>query len=232
MPKSQPIPGEAWRLLPDAEGRYQVSDCGRIRSLVAGSRSGTVPRKRPLLMSPYDNGRGYLVINLKLSIGYRCYGISELVLRTFVGPRPAPHYQAAHSNGRRRDNRRQNLRWATPKENDADKDRHGTRRLRPRRLLDGVEQLRCTRCGLWLARDCFRPVSRAGRTRNGASSWCRPCENTSSREGKRRRRAAGRPARRSNWTPSPEHVPSAAVDAGEVVVSSGSSERVVAGPLS
>jgi len=79
------IDGETWRPLPDAEGRYEVSDAGRVRSLAAGCRAGTVPRKRPLLMSPYDNGRGYLVVNLRLSTGYRCHGVAELVLRAFAG---------------------------------------------------------------------------------------------------------------------------------------------------
>jgi hypothetical protein len=65
-------------------------------------------------MSPYDNGHRYFAINLKLSNGYECHGIGELVLRAFVGPRPSPTHQAAHGNGRRHDNRLENLRWATP----------------------------------------------------------------------------------------------------------------------
>ena len=143
-------------------------------------------------MTPYDNGRGYLVINLKLTTGYRCHGISELVLRAFVGPRPAPHYQAAHANGRRHDNRLHNLRWATPKENDADKDIHGTRRFRPVRLSDGLETLRCTRCDEWLPRSSFRPLP-GGRPRGRrASSWCRGCEKSTARDRKRKLRAAAR----------------------------------------
>ena len=152
MSEPEAIDGESWRLLPGAEDRYEVSDFGRVRSLTGGSRAGTVRRKRPLLMSPYDNGRGYLAINLKLSGGYECHGIGELVLRAFVGPKPSPTHHAAHGNGRRHDNRLQNLRWATPKENDADKDVHHTRRLRPRRLVAGVEHFLYTRCDTWLAR--------------------------------------------------------------------------------
>jgi hypothetical protein len=200
VPKYSPIEGEQWRCLPDAEGRYEVSDLGRVRSLVAGCRAGSVPRRQPLLMSPYDNGRGYLVINLKLSSGYECHGISELVLRAFVRPRPSATHHAAHGDGRPRDNRLQNLRWATPKENDRDKDRHGTRPLRPQRRVEGVEHFRCTRCDTWLPRDRFRPLPRSGTSRCGLSSWCRACENARSREAKRRRRAAAR------RTPSESHL--------------------------
>src|SRR4051812_44190175 len=190
MARFEPIAGEVWRLLPDAEGRYEVSDQGRIRSLVGGCRSGTVRRKRPLLMTPYRSGDGYLLINLKLSAGYRCHGMGELVLRAFVGPRPAPHYQAAHGNGRGRDNRVENMRWATPKENDADKDIHGTRSKRPHGMVDGVENSRSPLCDPCPPRHCFRPLPATRPTRCGVCSWCRPCEKKRSRVTKRRRRAA------------------------------------------
>jgi hypothetical protein len=185
VPKFEPIAGEVWSLLPDAEGRYEVSDLGRIRSLVGGCRSGTMRRKVPLIMTPYDNGTGYLVINLKLSTGYLCHGMNELVLRGFVGPRPAPHYQAAHLNGSRRDNRLLNLQWVTPKGNDAHKDLHGTRRLRPSIFVEGVEQFRCTHCDVSLPRARFRPLSPKRQTRCGVSSWCISCENAESRDRKR-----------------------------------------------
>ena len=190
MAKFEPIPGEVWRLVPDVEGRYEVSDHGRIRSLVGGCRTGSVRRTCPLLMTLYDNGDGYLVINLRLSGGYRCRGMHELVLRAFSGAPPAPHYQAAHVNGRRQDNRPENLRWATPSDNDADKDRHGTRRLRPRRVIGGAEHFRCTHCDTWRTRGSFRPLPVGRRSRCGISSWCVPCSRADSRDRKRRLRAA------------------------------------------
>jgi hypothetical protein len=209
VPKYSPIPGETWRLLPDAEGRYEISDLGRVRSLVAGCRSGSVRRKRPLLMSPYDNGRGYLVINLRLSSGYECHGVSELVLRAFVGPRPSLTHHAAHGKGRRHDNRLENLRWATPKENDRDKDRHGTRPLRPWRLVAGGEHFRCTQCNTWLPRDRFRPLPSTSPSRCGISSWCRACETIRSRAAKRRWRAARRVDASTPWKSRARPLPTA-----------------------
>jgi hypothetical protein len=145
-------------------------------------------------MTPYDNGRGYRVVNLKLTTGYRCHVVGELVLRAFVGPRPATHYHAAHNNGRPHDNRLTNLRWATPKENDADKDLHGTRRLRPRRLVAGEVCYRCTRCDTWLPTARFSHLSPARPTRCRVSSRCRSCANADCRNRRRRsavRRTAG-----------------------------------------
>ena len=51
--------------------------------------------------------------------------IHDLVLETFVGPRPDGH-QASHLNGDRADSRLENLTWETPKENNARKSGHGT----------------------------------------------------------------------------------------------------------
>lgn len=51
-----------------------------------------------------------------------------VICRTFHGPRPSPHHQVCHSNGNAHDNRAENLRWGTPKQNKADEIRHNTRR--------------------------------------------------------------------------------------------------------
>jgi hypothetical protein len=192
MAESEATNGETWGLLPNAEGRYEVSDMGRIRSLMGGSRAGTIRRKRPLLMKPFNNGAGYRVINLRLNGAYHCRGVASLVLLTFAGPKPAPHYQAAHLNGRRQDNRFSNLLWATPKENDSHKDMHNTRRVRPVRVSEGEELYRCTRCKYWLPRVAFRPLSANRRTRCGISSWCKNCEKSVHRDRKRQSRETAR----------------------------------------
>src|SRR5687767_15149188 len=117
--------------IPDTEGRYEVSNVGRVRSLVAGCRHGSVPRKRPLAMTPFNNKphrSGYWVVNLRVSGQVKCRCVSELVLTTFVGPRPSPIHDAAHLNGDRNVNRLSNLQWATKKENAAHKRLHGTHR--------------------------------------------------------------------------------------------------------
>lgn len=48
------------------------------------------------------------------------------MLETFVGEAPSKNHQAAHNDGSTDNNKIGNLRWATPKENRADQDIHGT----------------------------------------------------------------------------------------------------------
>lgn len=73
-----------------------------------------------------------------LQAGYRCVWlyagkgkennlVSRLVLAAFVGPPPSAKHHAAHWDRDLKNNTLGNLRWATPKENEADKARHGTR---------------------------------------------------------------------------------------------------------
>jgi HNH endonuclease len=54
------------------------------------------------------------------------YSVHKLVLRAFVGEPPSNEYWVAHNDGNKDNNRIGNLRWSTPKENQADKHLHGT----------------------------------------------------------------------------------------------------------
>jgi hypothetical protein len=53
-------------------------------------------------------------------------GFHVLVCEAFHGPRPSPDHEVAHCDGNRANNRSSNVRWATPKENAADRSLHGT----------------------------------------------------------------------------------------------------------
>lgn len=56
---------------------------------------------------------------------YRAAYIHCLILEAFVGPCPSG-MECRHLNGLPRDNRLENLIWGTPRENQADRVRHGT----------------------------------------------------------------------------------------------------------
>lgn len=55
-----------------------------------------------------------------------CRIAHRLVALAFLGAPPTPKHQAAHRDGDRRNNRADNLRWATCRENHADRRAHGT----------------------------------------------------------------------------------------------------------
>jgi hypothetical protein len=124
---------EQWRAIPEWEGLYDVSDHGRVKSLARviqqTSRWGKPMTRRwpETILRPVRIGSGgYQAVSLWIARTQVVARISRLVLLTFVGPPPGPEYEAAHSNGDRDDNRLTNLRWATPKENSADRIEHGT----------------------------------------------------------------------------------------------------------
>lgn len=101
-----------WHKVPDYPGTW-VTKCGRVMC----DRRGEV--------TPTDNGKGYLYVRVTRTDGKsHTQGVHRLVLMTFAGPPEGR--QGAHINGKRGDNRIENLRWATPKENTLDKLDHGT----------------------------------------------------------------------------------------------------------
>lgn len=126
---------EVWLPCPGFETAYVVSDTGKVRSVsrtviqpAAKNPSRSVERRlRAGTIKPSDNGHGYKSVMLRGDgRSYRRY-VHRLVLEAFAGPPPTPDHQAAHNDGNPSNNRLDNLRWATPAENAADIDRHGTR---------------------------------------------------------------------------------------------------------
>lgn len=106
---------EVWIDAHEFEGFYEVSNLGRVRNI----RDGYI------LASALDGGRPVLTLckngerlNRRLHV---------LVLSSFCGPRPFEGAHAAHNDGNSENCILSNLRWATPVENQADRERHGTK---------------------------------------------------------------------------------------------------------
>ena len=106
---------EQWRPVPGFEGLYEVSDLGRVFSLV--SRKALKPRP--------TNAMGYM--SLQLYREGRAHGrrIHRLVLEAFVGPCPAGS-EGRHLDGQPDRNCLSNLSWGTRAENQRDRREHGT----------------------------------------------------------------------------------------------------------
>lgn len=109
---------ENWKDIPGFEGRYQVSDLGRVRSLprrvrlvahgIETSRLATGKLLRP---GPTRSG------HLTVAVGRgNSRLVHQLVLEAFVGPRPEG-MEVLHLNHQPTDNRLANLRYGTRSEN-------------------------------------------------------------------------------------------------------------------
>lgn len=114
---------ELWRPVVGYEGYYEVSDQGRVRSVVRRAANGrvwpSVVLKRPTHPS------GYLQVHLSRANSRRTRWVHLLVLTAFAGPAPAG-LEALHHDGDRSNARLENLKWGTRSENMLDQVRHGT----------------------------------------------------------------------------------------------------------
>lgn len=128
MPSARLLQTESWKPVVGFEGLYEVSDRGRVRSLERAVRivNGMAPARRvpAKVLSPGVNTSGYLHVTLFRAGKRRLRRVHHLVLEAFVSHCPAGD-QALHGNAVRDDNRVENLRWGTARENAQDRDLHG-----------------------------------------------------------------------------------------------------------
>lgn len=108
------VPMENWKAIPGYEGQYEVSDQGNVRTFRRGANGR--------LLKPGRMPQGHLSVALGRR-NSQC--VHKLVLLAFVGPAPDRH-ECCHNNGNPADNRLENLRWGTRRENILDAVRHGT----------------------------------------------------------------------------------------------------------
>jgi hypothetical protein len=106
---------ELWKPISGYEGYYSVSNRGEVFSVRGQKvlRPGVLPL-------------GYRQVQLMVDGAKQQAKVHRLVAFAFLGEPPTPQHQVAHNNGNPADNRVENLRWATPTENQRDRRAHGT----------------------------------------------------------------------------------------------------------
>lgn len=107
---------ESWRDIPDYETFYQASNMGRVRSLDRITKSG-YGRKRKIkgrILSQSISNCGYNRACLSKEGKKAYYNVHRLVISAFKGESSET---VDHSNGNRKDNRLENLRYMSMREN-------------------------------------------------------------------------------------------------------------------
>lgn len=110
---------EVWKDVLGYEGRYAVSNCGRVKRLAGFKRArnnGVSVVKEKILVTSYSK-KGYKRITLSDSEGkLRSFMIHRLVAIAFI-PNPHNYPQINHLNEIKDDNRVDNLEWCDAKHN-------------------------------------------------------------------------------------------------------------------
>ena len=118
---------EEWRAVVGYEGLYEVSDCGRVRSLRLRHGLGDRLRDKPLVLKqgvPRLPKGAYPHVSLCKN-GTKTHRVHILVLSAFLGE-GLRGYEGAHLDGDSLNCSANNLRWATRSENHLMKRGHGT----------------------------------------------------------------------------------------------------------
>lgn len=108
---------ETWKPVKGFEGLYEVSDLGRVKSLIADRNGRKTSGFSSRILKPGSDGCGYLRVRLTGHDGnLHQWLVHRLVLIAFVGEEKGKP-QANHINGIKSDNRLENLEWVTRSEN-------------------------------------------------------------------------------------------------------------------
>src|SRR5438270_713720 len=104
---------ERWLPVLEYEGRYEVSDHGRVRSLdrTALKRSGVKQFHRGRIRKPNHHRAGHPFVSLSGHEKKKNRFVHRLVLEAFVGPRPEG-LEGCHNDGSPQNNHLSNLRTA------------------------------------------------------------------------------------------------------------------------
>lgn len=103
---------EIWKDIEGYEGKYQVSNLGRVKSL---SNNKT---KKEKILKPRKDKDGYLLVTLCKNGKNKTYKVHRLVVENFMGkPLDKDYYSVNHIDEGKSNNKLENLQYCTVKYN-------------------------------------------------------------------------------------------------------------------
>lgn len=115
MKKIEDYQYEVWKPIVGFEKLYEISNHGRVKSLVEMWRDKK-PYGRELIMSANKVGKGYLGLQIKKNQEYKRFTIHRLVALHFI-PNPNGYKQINHKDGNKVNNHYSNLEWCSAEQN-------------------------------------------------------------------------------------------------------------------
>lgn len=115
---------EIWKPIKDYDGLYEVSNLGRVRSL-----------RNNIIVKPYKNYTGYLMVNLWYKGKQNKRLISRLVGESFI-PNPNNYPIINHIDGDKTNNKVINLEWCTHSQNVKHAHDTGLRKIYHKKITD------------------------------------------------------------------------------------------------
>jgi hypothetical protein len=105
------VEDEIWKDIEDFEGLYQVSNLGRVKSMVRPYR------RTEKIITATDNGHGYLIVGLRRPSSVKGMLVHRLVMQAFEPISNPEDMQVNHKDFNTYNNRLDNLEWCTVLEN-------------------------------------------------------------------------------------------------------------------
>lgn len=109
---------EVWKPIPRFNGLYDISSFGRVRRNAYNllRKDGSIIHYEEMIKKCYPRSNGYIVVSISQNNHSRMYFIHRLIAEAFI-PNPENKPYIDHINTIVSDNRIDNLRWVTHKEN-------------------------------------------------------------------------------------------------------------------
>jgi len=99
---------EIWRDIKGYEGRYQISNTGKVRNIKRGNK---------ILSKNCKDEWGYPLSFLWKNNQRKCFRTHRLVITAFGSIQPGEEYEVNHIDGNKTNNFINNLEWVTKSEN-------------------------------------------------------------------------------------------------------------------